>query len=73
MTRQRAINAKCKDCIYDPVDFGTWRQQVEACTSTDCALWEHRPKVTKQAPSTAKPCSFAGCKYKSGHVGEHKL
>ena len=29
---RNAINAKCKDCLYDPVDGGNWRQQVEACT-----------------------------------------
>jgi hypothetical protein len=52
---RKAINAKCKDCIYDPVDGGTWRQQVEACTSPDCALFQLRPvsmpKDTKE-PST---------------------
>ncbi len=39
----KAIAAKCKDCIYDPLDNGRWTQQVEGCTSTDCALHEHRP------------------------------
>jgi hypothetical protein len=40
-----AINAKCKDCIYDPLSgLGTWRQQVEGCTCTDCPLWPVRPK-----------------------------
>jgi hypothetical protein len=39
-----AINAKCKECIYDPVGGkGTWRQQVEACTSRRCPLYEVRP------------------------------
>ena len=41
-----AIAQKCKDCIYDPLDKGTWRQQVEACTSTDCALYQLRPIST---------------------------
>lgn len=45
MSRQKAINAKCKDCIYDPLcGGGTWRQQVEACTIKTCALWPYRPK-----------------------------
>ena len=44
MTRQQAIDAKCKDCIYDELDVGTWRQQIERCEITDCALWEYRPK-----------------------------
>lgn len=38
-----AINRHCKDCIYDPLAGGTWRQQVEACTFTDCALYPLRP------------------------------
>lgn len=40
-----AINAYCKDCIYDPVfkGGGTWREQVQACPVTKCALYEFRP------------------------------
>jgi len=39
-----AINAMCKGCIYDPIaGRGTWRQQVEACTSKSCPLYEFRP------------------------------
>lgn len=38
------INAKCRECIYDPVaGAGNWRQQVGACTSTKCPLWPVRP------------------------------
>ena len=51
---RQAINAKCKDCIYDPLSgLGTWRQQVEGCTSTDCGLYPVRPvsKPHKQKPS----------------------
>ena len=44
LTRQQAIEAKCKDCIYDPLDDGTWRQQVGRCEITDCALWVYRPR-----------------------------
>ena len=48
MTRQQAINAKCKDCIYDGCSgLGTWRQQVELCRITSCALWVYRPKARK--------------------------
>ena len=43
-TRQQAIEAKCKDCIYDPLDDGTWRHQVGRCEITDCALWVYRPR-----------------------------
>ncbi len=39
-----AINAMCKRCLYDPIGGrGSWRQQVEACTVTDCPLYPLRP------------------------------
>lgn len=42
-----AINAKCRECIYDPeAGRGTWRQQVAACTSTRCPLFPVRPLPT---------------------------
>ena len=40
---RKAINDKCKDCIYDNLDVGTWRQQVEACTVNGCPLYPARP------------------------------
>ena len=41
---RKAIDAKCKECIYDPLSgLGTWRQQTHACPSTDCPLHELRP------------------------------
>ena len=43
MSRTKAINEKCKDCIYDQKAPGTWREQVEACTTRSCALWPYRP------------------------------
>jgi len=44
MSLRAAINAKCKECIYDPIaGRGTWRQQVEACTSYACPLYPVRP------------------------------
>jgi len=42
-SRAAAINAKCRECIYDPRSPGNWRQQVEACSSTNCALHPFRP------------------------------
>ncbi len=45
MSLRAAINAFCKSCIYDPIGgSGTWRQQVEACTSYRCPLYPVRPK-----------------------------
>ena len=52
MTRAKAIAAKCKECIYDELDEGTWRQQVKACDIESCALHPYRPmpyKPRKQA------------------------
>jgi len=45
--RQQAIDAKCKDCGYDPYDKGTWRYQIEICPCTDCPLYEFRPVTMK--------------------------
>ena len=53
MTRQQAIDAKCKDCIYDPEDVGTWRQQVERCELADCSLWQYRSKSRSKMPDIA--------------------
>ena len=43
MSRSKAINQMCKECIYDPGAEGTWRAQVEACTRTACPLYPYRP------------------------------
>lgn len=51
MTRQKAINEKCKDCIYDPCAPGNWRQQVSGCTHVKCALYTYRP-VSKPRPAS---------------------
>ena len=43
MSLRAAINAKCKDCIYDPCAPGNWRQQTAACRITSCSLHPYRP------------------------------
>ena len=43
MSLRKAINDKCKECIYDSYSPGTWRQQTSECTSYSCALFPHRP------------------------------
>ena len=53
LTRQEAINAKCKDCIHDPLDKGNWRQQVTACLDKLCPLWLYRP-VSRPRKDKAK-------------------
>ncbi|KHF24516.1 hypothetical protein JV46_25490 [Solemya velum gill symbiont] len=37
------INAFCISCIYDPYSDGSWRKQVEKCTSINCPLFDVRP------------------------------
>lgn len=46
-----AINNKCKECIYDSCAKGTWRYQVEACSSTSCPLYSVRPRTVVQDSS----------------------
>lgn len=45
MSLRAAINAKCRECVYDPKAGGTWRAQVQACSCADCPLWTHRPRT----------------------------
>ena len=49
MTQKKAIAEKCKDCIYDEFDPGTWVMQVESCIDKSCPLYTYRPitKATK--------------------------
>lgn len=43
MSLRKAIDAKCKDCIYDPKSGGgTWREQIAQCSCSDCPLWPYR-------------------------------
>lgn len=53
MSLRRAINDKCKDCIYDPASNGTWRQQVSLCCVKSCPLWGLRPKSASPIPESA--------------------
>ncbi len=32
------LDAKCIECIYDPVSLGSWRLQVDKCSSRGCPL-----------------------------------
>jgi hypothetical protein len=44
------VNAKCVECIFDPIGGGgNWRQQVEACTSVTCPLFPIRPTSSGEA------------------------
>ena len=48
LTRQGAIGAFCKSCIFDCGAEGTWVRQVELCTSPECSLFPYRPKQSKR-------------------------
>ena len=52
MTRlslRSAIDAHCRNCIYDPGrGNGAWREQVDRCSSTNCALWPVRPRSSSE-------------------------
>ena len=59
MSLRKAIDAKCRDCAYDELDRGNWRRQIEACTSTGCPLWPHRPVTGKTKRANADPVKAA--------------
>lgn len=46
---KKAVANYCKSCIYDALSGGTWREQVEACSITQCDLYQHRPITAKTA------------------------
>jgi len=53
MSLRRAINRKCRERIYCPLTgTGSWRRQVEHCTSISCPLFSVRPKSTGYIPET---------------------
>lgn len=45
-----AINAMCRACICDSTAYGSCAQQVEACTSFACPLWDVRPTRNTKHP-----------------------
>lgn len=53
-----AINAKCRECIYDPLSRGTWREQVKECSSSSCPLYPLRPLPI--GAKKAEDCSNKG-------------
>lgn len=51
-SKRAAIDAYCRGCIYDRHNPGNWRQQVTACTFTECPLYPHRPvSKSKKGPT----------------------
>ena len=43
----KAIEKKCKECVYDPIGGnGSWREQVKNCQGMACPLYAVRPLPT---------------------------
>jgi len=56
-----AINAKCRECIYDPTSGGgTWREQVAACTAPKCPLFSVRPMPRYMGSGVGSDLGVAG-------------
>lgn len=67
-----AVNAKCRDCIYDPQSgLGNWRQQVTACTCARCPLFSVRPISGARTPS--KPPNNSSGGFKAPEQGKDGL
>ena len=56
---KKAVELKCKDCIYDDTEKGSWRQQTENCNDPTCPLWEVRPVTIATRDAARKPKSLA--------------
>ena len=52
MSFRNRIDKSCRDCIYDSVSPGTWRQQVALCNVKSCSFWEIRAKPTSPIPES---------------------
>ena len=52
MSLRKAIDQNCKNCAYDEIAAGTWRQQVTLCSVKSCALYDVRPKSTHPIPES---------------------
>lgn len=42
-SRAKGIADKCRECSYDPLAVGAWRQQIAACENGGCGLHRFRP------------------------------
>jgi hypothetical protein len=52
MSFRKRIDKNCRDCTYDSVSPGTWRQQVALCNVKSCSFWEIRAKPTSPIPKS---------------------
>lgn len=49
---RKCINDHCKNCIYDPLAMGTWKQQVTLCSVKECSLYPVRPTTKAPIPES---------------------
>lgn len=54
MSLRAVINTKSKEYIYDPLAQGTWRKQVEECTSKSCKFYSERPVQIRNSSKKTK-------------------
>ncbi len=61
---RQAINDKCRSCVYDEANVGSWLVQVTLCICKDCPLYEVR-SVTKSpiAEGTLKAYGVIGAEF----------
>lgn len=45
---RKAVDNHCMACVYDELEQGTWRMQVERCSVTICDLYPFRPHPFKK-------------------------
>ena len=64
-----AVEAKCRECIFDPDSSGTWREQVRDCTSPACPLYALRPQPIRVVRDASKRPNMDPCQpfYELGH------
>jgi hypothetical protein len=52
MSLRKRTDENCRDCIYDSLAPGTWRQQVSLCTIKTCPFWDIRAKPASPIPES---------------------
>lgn len=60
MSLRKAVNQNFKNCIFDNLAAGTWRQQVTLCSVNSCALYDVRPRTSSSIPKSV--LSYYGIK-----------
>jgi len=46
-SQKKCIEEYCKSCSYDPTQPGSWRFQIENCSTVSCALYPVRPLTSE--------------------------